>query len=247
MPDLARLLLSPVLLWQGLHLYRTIPRLPEAAGARRGTTGSGPPFRLLVIGDSSAAGVGVETQEEALLGRTVARLAERRRVTYRLEARNGMKTARMLRRLRSQQPEPYEAALLGLGLNDVIAGRDLESWLDSYAELAEELRDRFEVKRLVVSGLPPVGAFPAIPNPLRWVLGRTARRFDEALRHWANTQPDVTFIDFLIAPGEPLHGIPIGTIMASDGFHPGPRIYDEWGRRAARALLSFQHETQQSR
>ncbi len=51
--------LAPLLLWQGRHVRRVTPRLPEAAGPRAGTTGHGPPLRLLVLGDSAAAGVGV--------------------------------------------------------------------------------------------------------------------------------------------------------------------------------------------
>lgn len=236
MTDPIRIALAPVLLWQGRRLFQTIPRLPEPEGDRRGARGEGPDLRLLVVGDSSGAGVGVETQAEALLGRTVARLAERFRVTYRLEARHGSTIPRTLRHLRKQDPEPFDVALMGIGLNDVIAGRALGPWLQSYADLADDLRQRFGVGHFVVSGLPPIGAFPAVPQPLRWVLGRTAHRHDRALREWAETQSDATFIDFETAPGDPLHGVPMREVMATDGFHPGPRIYDEWGRRAAVAI-----------
>ncbi|HIG75709.1 MAG TPA: SGNH/GDSL hydrolase family protein [Bacteroidetes bacterium] len=236
MTDPVRLALAPVLLWQGRRLFQTIPRLPEPEGDRHGMMGEGPGLRLLVVGDSSGAGVGVDTQTEALLGRTVARLAERFRVTYRLEARHGSTIPRTLRHLRKQDPEPFDVALLGVGLNDVIAGRALGPWLQSYSDLADDLRQRFGVGHLVVSGLPPIGEFPAVPQPLRWVLGRTARRHDRALREWASTQPEATFIDFETVPGDPLHGVPMREVMATDGFHPGPRIYDEWGRRAAEAI-----------
>lgn len=242
MPDLLRLALGPVLLVQGKRLVRTIPPMPEPAGDRRGTVGTGPPLRLLVIGDSSGAGVGVETQDEALLGHTVSRLADRFEVTYRLEARTGSTIPRTLRHLRNQDPEPFDVALLAIGLNDVIAGRELDPWLAAYRDLAAEVRERFSVRHVVSSGMPPIGEFPAVPNPLRWYLGRTARRFDRALALWVEAQPDSTRIDFETVPGDPLHGIPMAEIMAADGFHPGAPIYAEWGRRAALAIEVVVHE-----
>ena len=236
MPDLVRLALAPILLAQGKRLFQTMPRLPEPAGAREGTVGAGPPLRLLIVGDSSGAGVGVETLDQALLGQTVSRLATDFSVTFRLVARHGSTLPRTLKHLAKQSDAAFDIALLAIGTNDVMAGRALDAWLRDYDELAAVLRERFGARHLVASGLPPVGQFPAIPNPLRWVVGRQARRHDAALAAWAARQPDVTFIDFETAPGDPLHGVPMAEIMADDGFHPGPRIYDEWGRRAADAV-----------
>lgn len=237
MPDLVRLLLGPVLLWQGKRLYRTIPKLPEPPGDRSGTIGSGPPLRLLIVGDSSGAGVGARTQQEALSGRTLSRLAEHHTVTYRLEARTGSTIPRTHRHLQKQASEPYGVALFAIGLNDILAGREAREWMASYVELAATVRERFSVDRIVASGLPPIGQFPALPQPLRWAIGRIARRYDQALEAWVHTMPHITYFDFRVQPGDPLYGIPMADIMASDGFHPGPQIYDEWGRRAAEAIL----------
>ncbi|KAB0649370.1 SGNH/GDSL hydrolase family protein, partial [Burkholderia diffusa] len=56
---LATAALGPLLLMQGRRVRRVTPRLAEAAGPRDGTAGDGPPLRVLVLGDSAAAGVGV--------------------------------------------------------------------------------------------------------------------------------------------------------------------------------------------
>ena len=51
-------LLFPVLLYQGKRTRRVTPRLPEATGDCAGQYGEGEPlFRLLVLGESTAAGV----------------------------------------------------------------------------------------------------------------------------------------------------------------------------------------------
>ncbi len=44
----------------------TVLRLPEAHGERSGCCGNGNELNLLIIGDSAAAGVGVDEQSEAL-------------------------------------------------------------------------------------------------------------------------------------------------------------------------------------
>ena len=82
-PGRARLLalaaypLAPYLWLQGQQLRRRIPQLPEAAGSRQGSIqGDGHPITLVVMGESTAAGVGVATQAEglaALLAAAVAR------------------------------------------------------------------------------------------------------------------------------------------------------------------------------
>lgn len=231
---LARFVLGPLLYVQGKRLMSTIPRLPEASGAREGTRGDGPALRLLVVGDSSAAGVGAETQDEALLGRLVAYLSDAHRVAYRLVARNGSTIPRTLRHLRQLPPTPYDIAVTSVGLNDLIAGRSLKPWLASYRDLVEELQTRFEASHVFVSGLPPIGKFPALPQPLRWVLGQQARHYDATLRDWIAEAPRTTYIGLETTLGDRLHGASFATIMASDGFHPGPQIYDVWAERVAR-------------
>ena len=231
MPDIARTLLAPLLLAQAKRLFKTMPRLPEASGDRQGVVGEGPPLRLLVVGDSSAAGVGVETQDQALLGRTVGRLAATHRVEYRLEARHGATLSRTLRHLKKLDPAPFDVAVTSVGANDVTAGRDLNPWLASYRELVAELRTRFTVGHVVVSGLPPMGAFPALPNPLRWVIGRQARRHDRALKAWAGSDGNLSYAGLGTVPGDRLHDVPMDQIMSADGFHPGPQIYDVWAER----------------
>ena len=175
MPELARTLLAPVLLVQGRRMFRTMPRLPPPSGDPTGTVGEGPPLRLLVVGDSAAAGFGAETLDEALPGRLAARLAARgRRVTWSLFARFGSTAARTLAYVRKQDAFDVDLAVVSLGLNDLIAGVSQAAWLADMEALAGELRARFGAPLVVASGLPPIGGFPALPQPMRWVMGRSA-------------------------------------------------------------------------
>ena len=56
--------LAPLLWAQGVHTRRKTVVLPEPPGPRSGRTGSGSMLRLLIAGDSAAAGVGVDHQDQ---------------------------------------------------------------------------------------------------------------------------------------------------------------------------------------
>ena len=189
-----QLALGPLLLAQGLYVRKTIPKLPEPQGYRAGICGSGKELRLIILGDSAAAGVGAASQSEALSGQVVSRLSGAFRVSWRLLARTGCTTRAIIHRLEEEPPEPYDVALTSLGVNDVTSGRTLDTWLREQSRLADLLRRKFAVRHLIQSGLPPVGRFPSLPHPLRFWLGRRAERFDGALEHWAASQPDCDYM-----------------------------------------------------
>ena len=55
----------PLLLLQAIWVRLRTIKLPEAQGQRTGVCGQGEPLTLLVLGDSAAAGVGTNLQENA--------------------------------------------------------------------------------------------------------------------------------------------------------------------------------------
>jgi len=212
--------LAPLLLAQGLKVRRRALILPEADGPRHGTQGDGPALRLLIVGDSSAAGVGARTQTEALAGQLAARLAPHHRVSWQVIARTGETTVQALDRLNATAPAPFDLAITALGVNDVTHGVPLARWLDAQARLRTLLASRFGVAHVIQSGLPPMGAFPALPQPLRALIGMTAHRYDTALAAALAGSPTATHVAFSVrlTPG----------LMAPDGFHPGPAGYALW-------------------
>jgi lysophospholipase L1-like esterase len=221
------ILMGPVMLLQGLWVRARTPRLPEAQGLRVGRTGAGPPLSLLVLGDSSAAGVGVATQSQALLGQLTQRLAANHHVRYRLAARTGATTRSTLTALAEMGDAPADVIVTALGVNDLTSGIEIDAWLADQEKLIDGLQAKCRPRLILISGLPPVGRFPALPEPLRGYLGAGARAFDAALAELAQSR-GLRFLplDFKMDPSQ----------MASDGFHPGADIYREWGRRAAAVI-----------
>ncbi len=216
----ARVALFPLLVAQALQVRGRALKLPEAAGARVGTVGEGPELRLLILGDSSAAGVGAPHQDQALSGQLLKRLASTYHVRWRLEATTGHTTRDALRRLDALGPTRFDVAVVALGVNDVTRAVPLEIWMRRQRRLITRLQDTFGVRQICLSGLPPMGEFPLLPHPLRWVLGRQAQRFDRHLRSYAAGLDgvSVTPLEFDLSVDH----------MAKDGFHPGPEVYAAW-------------------
>lgn len=219
----AKLVLSPVLVAQAVATRARLPRLPEPAGQRRGVTGQGTPLRLLIAGDSSAAGVGVEQQRDALAQRLAKRLAETvgARVAWQLHARSGLTTAQTLALLRDEDRGPdnlhADLAVIVTGVNDVVDQIPSRRAVAAREALANWLRNGHGIQHVVFAPLPPVHHFPGLPQPLRWVAGADARRHNTALTEWAATRGDVSRVDMEM----PLNR----GVMARDGFHPGEPVY----------------------
>lgn len=229
---LAKWTLGPLLLVQGRGVRRRVPVLPEPPGGRQGEAGEGAPLRLLVLGDSAAAGMGAATQDEALAGRIVAALRERFRVEWRLVARTGATTASTMRHLQRIDPFATDVVVTSLGVNDVTGDVGAGDFLALQKKLHALLRERFGARLVLASGVPPMDCFPALPQPLRWYLGARARELDRAL---AGSLPDGQGAEYL-----PFTGELDRAHMAADGFHPGPAVYSAWGAAAAaRIMRSF--------
>jgi lysophospholipase L1-like esterase len=233
----AKLLLAPLLVTQAVLTRRRAPLLPEAAGDRRGTFGRGPVLRVLIVGDSSGAGVGVPTQDLALAGHLTRTLAEaaQAEVRWHLIARTGITSGQALALVKAEQPEPADVAVVVLGVNDVIDQVPAQRAVQHRAALADWLIAHAGVRHVVFAPLPPVHQFPLLPQPLRWIMGRDARRHDEALARWAATRPDVSHVPIDIRLD--------ASCMASDGFHPGEPVYRACGEALARHIATRRTET----
>lgn len=172
-----------------------------------------------MLGDSSAAGVGVAEQSQALAGYLPRALAQRAgvRVQWRLLARSGLTSAQCLEQLESSAPIVADVAVVVLGVNDIVDQVPSHRAVAAREAIANRLRNGHGVAHVVVAPLPPVQHFPALPQPLRWVAGQDAKRHDAAVAAWASTRDDVSHVPIDL----PLNR----SLMAADGFHPGEPVY----------------------
>lgn len=229
-----KIALGPALLLQGSHLKRTALRLPEAEGPRTGTAGIGRDdmLRVLFLGDSSAAGVGVDSQHEAMPHQAAERVAAtlNRPVAWQLVAKSGVTTREAIALFQAHDVGPADVVVTALGVNDVTAQRSARQFIADYTELLRLVREKTGAFRAVVSGLPPMHILPAAPQPLRWYLGQCAARLDGALQRFCASQQQLRFIPLSWAKADE---------MARDRFHPGKAQYRLWAELVAHQIVAL--------
>ncbi|MES2098610.1 MAG: SGNH/GDSL hydrolase family protein [Pseudomonadota bacterium] len=227
-----KLILSPVLFAQARATRKRVPVLPEADGPREGQLGSGAHvLRVLIAGDSSAAGVGVLNQDHAFAGHFTRTLHRRsgRALRWRLRAKSGLTTQQVHELLRVDPPPVADIAIVLSGVNDVIGMIAPQRAVQHRAALAEWLLGEGRARYVLFAPLPPINQFPLLPQPLRRVMGADARLHDEAMASWAASKSNVFHapIELQLAPGA----------MSRDGFHPGEPVYRACGEALARFVV----------
>ncbi|WP_433477053.1 SGNH/GDSL hydrolase family protein [Spirillospora sp. CA-142024] len=230
--------LAPVLVVQAWRTVRRTPRLDPAAGDEQGFVagadpGKGPAFRIVVIGESTAVGVGARRHTEALPGFLAVALRERLRrgVAWSVSGENGATARRITTGLvPPANGSAPDLVVVTVGINDLIRRRSLHRWTTDVAELVGVLRERYAGAKVLVAGMPPVHLFPALPRPLRSVLGERARTMDRIMRETAAACGAVH------APMDEAMARDRG-LFATDGFHPSPAGYRAWAEDLARVAV----------
>ncbi|SDO07249.1 SGNH/GDSL hydrolase family protein [Geodermatophilus sp. DSM 45219] len=231
------LALAPVLVRQGRQVRERTPVLPEAAGDRSGVEPAGPagrdvpPLGLVVVGESTAAGVGVSDQRQGVARQLAAEVARRRGlpVAWTVCARTGATAGHTARELVPSAPVGQDLAVVVLGVNDALRFRSRRAWRGRVVRVLDALGPHLAPGgRVVLAGVPDLGSFPALPQPLRAVLGWHARSLDRQLRRLAAQRPGVLHV-----PGPPLTG---EGLFAADGFHPSAYTYARWAAHLADAV-----------
>lgn len=222
--------LAPLIIGQGLYVRRLTPRLPEPAGSRSGLDGAGSPISLLILGDSAAAGVGVSTQNEALSGQLISALGSDFQVSWKLMARTGHTAKSVSAMLEKVSPEAFDVVVTSIGVNDVTHGTMARQWIKRQRRIIDLLQSKFHARNILLSSLPPMHLFSALPQPLRWYLGMRAKRFNALLKDIA---ADCSRCELVT-----IHFPPEDAYMAADGFHPGARAYCVWANQIAANIRS---------
>ena len=233
---LSTLLLLPVLFVQGNKVRKNTPRLLEPKGEREGGIGQGKPLSLLILGDSAAAGVGVETQKDALSGAIIQELQNEFFLQWKLHAKTGDTTRQVFHALQHLEERKYDVIVTSIGVNDVTKLTSAKSWIQQQKQLFEHIQKRFQPKLIIVSGVPPMQHFPALPNPLAWLFGQYAEQMNQKLQQWLAPQSQFKFLQYDIETFQAMN-----LSMASDGFHPSKEVYEIWGRQIAALVRQSFH------
>ncbi len=209
---------------------------PPPATGWYGHGRTGPALKLALLGDSSAAGYGVESVEQTPGAHLASGLAEAagRRVYLRSVAFVGAQTRDLARQIDEALPVGPDVALILVGTNDV-THRRLPS--ESVRLLSEAVRRlRTAGVEVVVGTCPDLGTVEPIAPPLRQVA-----------RHWSRRLAAAQAIAVVEAGGR---AVSLGSILGPefaatpkelfgpDRFHPSAAGYSSMASALLPSILA---------
>ena len=231
--------LAPVYLYQGMKLKKTALRLPEAEGERRGrltlaskdnSSEDKATLNLMLLGDSSAAGVGVSSQQQALAGQLLEQLKQLPQIQQKfsqlewsLHATSGHTSFDALRRL-YVLPKPATAVdimIVMIGVNDTTANISTSKWEQQLREIIGLSKRKFGAKHIIFPCLPPMQNMPAIPSPLNKLMGYKTQLMNEKLIQVCDHYDEVLALQFDLENSD----LQNQNFFAEDGFHPNSAAY----------------------
>ncbi|MCV0403553.1 MAG: SGNH/GDSL hydrolase family protein [Chloroflexi bacterium] len=227
--------------WPGFAIAHVV----EPRGGRRGTD---EPLALLVLGDSTTAGVGVERPEDSLPYRLAQRLADAEHRAVRVVS-HGWAGARVADLPRDQIPRslgprrpsdrgPFlaqaDVVAIVVGANDATHNTPPGRFRSDLRTTLDDVRRHAPTARLVLAGIPAFrGALPAL-EPLIFLADQYARLLRPISRAEAD-RAGAAYAD-LFADVPPLLAGRAG-FLSSDGFHPSAVGYDAWAEVIFGALV----------
>jgi lysophospholipase L1-like esterase len=227
-------LAAGVLVGQALLARRTIPLAeapPPRCDGRYGDQHPGTPVRLVLLGDSSAAGYGVDVPRHTVGALLATGIAEqlRRPVLLRCVAVVGAESAHLEPQVEGALAFVPDIAVLLVGGNDVTHRVDPAVATRHLAAAVRALRAADA--QVVVGTCPDLGAVQPIQPPLRWLASRWCRQMAAA-----QTIAVVEAGGRTVSLGDlisPMFAAEPDRMFSSDRFHPSADGY----AAAAAALL----------
>lgn len=218
---------APLLYLQGQYIRRKIGVLPDAQGDRDGKTGVfGETVKMLVIGESTVAGLGARTHETALAGQFARFLSEKigKTIEWHVIGKNGVTAKRTIELLVPQIPkkEKYDYIMLGVGGNDVLKLSSPRKWRRDATRLIEIMREKYPDSVIFMTNAPAVHLSPVLPQPIKFILGNLSALHDKNSREFL---PKMKNVFYFHRPDEVTEG------FFADGIHPSEQGYTDWSKR----------------
>ncbi|MBD0292183.1 MAG: SGNH/GDSL hydrolase family protein [Jiangellaceae bacterium] len=183
---------------------------------------AGQPLSLVILGDSSAAGVGVEFPGEtpgALLAAGIADAAERP-VRLTVLAVTGARSTDLAGQVERALTAPPDLAVIMIGANDVTHRVKPVTSVRLLGDAVHTFRTAGSA--VVVLTCPDLGTVEPIPHPLRWLVRRASRRLAAAQTVVAvEAGARTVSIASMLGP----EFAPAAGMFSPDRFHPSAAGY----------------------
>lgn len=239
------IVLLPLMYYQGKRIRGSVPRLPEAEGKEghcKTSEKSENTLKIIAIGESTIAGVGVDTHREGFTGTLACELSRifNMNVEWKVYARSGYTARTVEKRLIPKITEhKVDLIIIGLGGNDAFTLNRPSRWKAQIRSLIESLKSKFPESIIVFCNMPPIREFPAFTALMKFTIGGLVEILGEELHKTVKNYENVFYFGEKITLKGWMDKFGLDAKMEdffSDGIHPSKLTYQVWAKDIANEI-----------
>lgn len=232
----------PWMYYQGKKIRANVPALPEAKrvqGQCRSNGNQEKTLQIISIGESTIAGVGVQTHEEGFTGTFAKELSDLLgvHILWKVYARSGYTAERVVRKIIPKISEKRaDLLVIGLGGNDAFTLNRPWKWKSEIHSLIKTTKAKFPEAKIVFCNMPPIKEFPAFTPLIKFTVGNLVEILGEELRTVVSEYEDVIYVGETITLRswiDKFHLRVDREAFFSDGVHPSKLTYQTWAKDVA--------------
>ena len=236
--------LLPLLYFQGKRIQRTVPRLPEAKGDQGSySVSSERALGIITIGESTIAGVGVQTHEEGFTGTLAKELSAvlQSNMNWKVHAKSGYTTKKINDHIIPNITEnPIDLIVIGIGGNDAFELSSPKKWTKDVRKLIKSLQLKFKKTPILFINMPPIKEFPAFTSLIKFTIGNLVDILGEELEKIVADFENVYYYDRVVRSNYFIERYKLKikpTDFFSDGVHPSKITYQIWAKDIATYIM----------
>ncbi|MEL6253818.1 MAG: SGNH/GDSL hydrolase family protein [Bacteroidota bacterium] len=242
--SLISLPLLPLIYIQSLIIRSKVPQLPEAEEDRGmiiKKSGSG--LRILFLGESTVAGIGVETHEEGIAGTFAHEFSEQtgENISWRVYAKSGYTAEEVYTHLLPDIEESrVDLFVLGLGGNDAFTLNSPANWIQHIENIIDFLQKKYPDTPIAFLNMPPIKLFPAFTPQIKFVLGNLVEILGDELEAYVAKRENVYYYARRVSAEDWSKRLGVEASaedLFSDGVHPAKITYQLWAKDMLRYLI----------
>lgn len=231
--------LLPLMYYQGKKIRASVPSLPEADGIEGQSHVNGKTentLKIISIGESTIAGVGVRTHQEGFTGTFADQLSKlfNLSVKWKVYARSGYTAGRVRKKIISKITEKQvDLVVVGLGGNDAFRLNRPSRWKADIQSLIEAIKVKFPDVFIVFCNMPPIKEFPAFTPLIKFTIGNLVEILGAELQKVVNEHQNVYYFGEKITLKGWIDKFQLSAAKEdffSDGVHPSKLTYQIWAR-----------------
>ncbi|MEM7103715.1 MAG: SGNH/GDSL hydrolase family protein [Bacteroidota bacterium] len=235
----------PIMYYQGKRIRASVPALPAAKNPSGVVhINNQMPFKLVTLGESTIAGIGVKTHEEGFSGTLAKSIANflGRTVEWQVFAHSGYTAKAVTEKIVPNIPDlDPDLIVIGLGGNDAFKLNSPSKWQKDITNLIQVLQEKFEGAPIVFTNMPPIKEFPAFTPLIKFVVGNLGEMLGTSLKNLVKSLDGVDYYSRKITLGDWVDRLEADATVNdffSDGVHPSKLTYQVWAKDFCNYLVN---------